>query len=41
MVAWGDEAVDFALELDLLVVAEGGVPFGEAGFAPEERRGFS
>jgi hypothetical protein len=34
LVARGDEAVDFALELDLLVVAVGGVPFGEAGFAP-------
>lgn len=34
LVARGDEAVDFALELDLFVVAVGGVPFGEAGFAP-------
>lgn len=34
LVTRGDEAVDFALELDLFVVAVGGVPFGEAGFAP-------
>lgn len=34
LVARGDEAVDFTLELDLFVVAVGGVPFGEAGFAP-------
>lgn len=34
LVARGDEAVDLALELDLFVVAVGGVPFGEAGFAP-------
>lgn len=34
LVARSDEAVDFALELDLFVVAVGGVPFGEAGFAP-------
>lgn len=34
LVARGDEAVDFALELDLFVVAVGGVPFGETGFAP-------
>lgn len=33
LVARGDEAVDLALELDLFVVAVGGVPFGEAGFA--------
>lgn len=34
LVAGGDEAVDLALELDLFVVAVGGVPFREAGFAP-------
>jgi hypothetical protein len=34
LVARGDEAVDFAFELDLFVVAEGGVPFRETGFAP-------
>lgn len=34
LVARGDKAVDFALELDLFVVAVGGVPLGEAGFAP-------
>lgn len=34
LVARGDEAVNLALELDLFVVAVGGVPFGEAGFAP-------
>lgn len=34
LVAGGDEPVHFALELDLLVVAVGGVPFCEAGFAP-------
>lgn len=33
LVAGGDEAVDFALELDLFVVAVGGVPFGETGLA--------
>lgn len=33
LVAGGDEAVHLALELDLLVVAEGGVPLGEAGLA--------
>lgn len=33
LVAGGDEAVDLALELDLFVVAVGGVPFREAGFA--------
>jgi hypothetical protein len=36
LVARGDEAVHFALELDLLLVAEGGVPFGETGLAPGE-----
>lgn len=39
LVAGGDEAVHLALELDLLVVAEGGVPLGEAGLAPGERGG--
>jgi hypothetical protein len=34
LVARGDEAVDLALELDLFVVAVGGVPLGETGFAP-------
>lgn len=34
LVAGGDKAVDLALELDLLVVAVGGVPLGETGFAP-------
>lgn len=34
LVARGDEAVDFAFELYLLVVAEGGVPLRKAGFAP-------
>jgi hypothetical protein len=33
LVAGGDEAVDLALELDLLVVAVGGVPLGETGLA--------
>ena len=35
MVTRRDEAVDFALELDLLLVAVGGIPFRQAGFAPE------
>lgn len=35
LVAGGHQAVDLALELDLLVVAVGGVPFREAGFAPD------
>lgn len=34
LVAGRDEPVDFALELDLLLVAEGGVPLCETGFAP-------
>ena len=34
LVAGRHEAVDFALELDLLVVAVGGVPLGETGLAP-------
>lgn len=34
LVAGRDEAVDFALELDLLLVAVGGVPFGETGLSP-------
>jgi hypothetical protein len=34
LIALGDQTVDLALELDLLVVAVGGVPLGEAGFAP-------
>lgn len=33
LVAGGDEAVNFALELDLLVVAIGGVPFGQTGLS--------
>lgn len=33
LVAGGDEAVDLALELDLLVVGVGGVPLCQAGFA--------
>lgn len=33
LVAGGDEAVDLAFELDLFVVAVGGVPFGETGLA--------
>lgn len=33
LVTGGHEAVDFAFELDLFVVAVGGVPFCEAGFA--------
>ena len=33
LVARRDKAVDFALDLDLLVVAKGGVPLGQAGFA--------
>lgn len=37
LVSGRDEAVDLALELDLLVVAERGVPLGKTGFAPEER----
>lgn len=36
LVARGHEAVHLALELDLLLVAVGGVPLGEAGFAPGE-----
>lgn len=35
LVPRGDEAVDFALELDLLLVAVGSVPFRETGLAPE------
>lgn len=38
LVARGDEAVDLALELDLFVVAVGGVPLGEAGLAPAQER---
>lgn len=34
LVARRDEPVDFPLELDFLLVAVGGVPFCEAGFAP-------
>ena len=34
LVAGRDEAVDLALELDLFVVAVGGVPLGEARLAP-------
>jgi hypothetical protein len=34
LVSRRNEAVDFAFQLDLLVVAERGVPFGKAGFAP-------
>jgi hypothetical protein len=33
LVARGDKAVDFTLELDLLVVVVGAVPFGQAGLA--------
>jgi hypothetical protein len=33
LIAWGDKAVDLALELDLLVVVVGAVPFGQAGLA--------
>ncbi len=33
LVARRDEAVDLALELDLFLVAKGGVPFGETGLA--------
>lgn len=36
LVSGRDEAVNLALELDLLVVAEGGVPLGETGFTPGE-----
>lgn len=35
LVARGYETVDFALELDLLLVAKGGVPFRETSLAPE------
>lgn len=37
LVARGDEAVDLALELDLLVVAEGGVPLCQACLASARR----
>jgi hypothetical protein len=37
LVAGRNEAVNFALELDLLLVAVGGVPFCESGFAPGGR----
>jgi hypothetical protein len=33
LVAWRDKAVDLTLELDLLVVVVGAVPFGQAGLA--------
>ena len=33
LVAWRDKAVNLALELDLLVVVVGAVPFGEASLA--------
>ncbi|CEF88198.1 unnamed protein product [Fusarium graminearum] len=36
LIAGRNEAVDFALELDLLLIAERGVPFGETSLAPEE-----
>lgn len=38
LVAGRHEPVDLALELDLLVVTVGGVPFCQAGFAPGEKR---
>jgi len=28
LIAWGDKTVDFTLELDLLIVVVGAVPFG-------------
>lgn len=37
LVAGGDEAVDFTLEFDLLVVIVGRVPFGESGLASGKR----
>ena len=30
LIAWGNKAVDFSLELDLLIVGVGRVPFGKA-----------
>jgi hypothetical protein len=33
LVAWRDEAMDFAFEFDLLVVGVGVIPFGEPGLA--------
>lgn len=41
LVAGRDEAVDLALELDLFLVAEGGVPLGETGLASAGGRGVS
>lgn len=34
LITWRDETMDLALELDLLLVAVGGIPFGETGLAP-------
>jgi phosphopantetheine adenylyltransferase len=36
LIAGCDEAVDFAFELDLLLVAKRGVPFRETSLAPEK-----